>query len=1283
MSRVLFEIVASDVGVSKQLDDIRARVIQLKKEIKGTKEGTTEYEKLTNQLVEAKIEVNNLTAAQRALNKEFKAAQVPTDSLAGLRLEYSALTEQITKLSAAQRNSDFGKNLTSRAATLKNEINGIEESLGRFTGSVGNYQKGLTTIGDLVTGGLLTGGIIVAAQKVTEVLGAGVTGIREYGQSLSELSSLTGLVGDDLEKFRVAAESLTTIEFPDGSKIVNTASDIFEAFKLVGGAQPELLKSADALKQVTKDALVLSAASGDDLPSSVKALTTTLGQFQLAASESNRVINELAAGARAGTSEIPDTTDALQKFGTTAKNANISTGESVALIQTLADQQLKGAEAGTQLRNVLVKLSSADVLPPKAIDEFERAGISIETLRDTTLPLEVRLRELGKLQGDTSALARIFGVENLTAAQILTNSVDKYANFKTAIEGTNEAYTQANTNVSNLNTELINLGKQGLNGLIEVFRRLEPVLLFFVSVLSQAFSILGSIFSLLGQLPKFIDDNKVAFAGLATGIAILNGSLILASANTLRLAAVQRIQTVATTLMTGAQTLLNAALRANPIGIVITALSALAIGLNTAYNKSETFRASIDGLGAVVSELFKIFKESFGSFVEGFERFGSGDLSGALDSFGTAFKKSNPLGIAFTQGDRLGKAYADGYKNSAKNIAETAAATTDVVIKANETIIDTTETTTKQQEEAAKKAAERTEAQLERIREAERSLRELAAAGIENEFDRKIAEIETKRLAALEVVDKRRLELADKIKQQGGRLFDSDELESSLIAKETAAINEAYKKQISDVNTNRKEAFDNARTELEKLLLEVERLGIENGERLAELDAQITGAGFSDQINAFKQNLEDRKEALTQSLIDREITESEFAELTQQAETETTEKILQLERERYAAVVESTNALVRIKTTAAQTVLDSELFAIEQSLAADLAALAERERVEGIDATDLKIQREKQANEQRIKSQTDYTTAVTDASKAAADAQIASLNEVEQTEQQLQQQRLQRLQEEQEFRKVLLDSVFEATKAITGAIFDIAADNINSEKDARLTALDDEYSKRLEAAQGNAVEEEKIKKELELKKLAIEKDAANKRKRASIIEAGINTAVAITKALTGAIPPINFILAGLAAVAGAAQIAVIASQQFAAGGFTGRGRDRDSTGRRVAGVVHENEYVAPTSQIQRYPEVFAWLENDRRKKLRPFAAGGFTSDYIPQFGVPGGSSPNTLSIAANAEFTDEQVAQIGRILSSEISTAVAIEMRSGLADGLGDANRRLERQNNLDEQRQV
>lgn len=473
--KVIFELQVQDARLDVALQKARQNLRNIKKELTGLQEGDERFNDLAKAAGDAKDEIADLTKAQKDLNRELKATQVPKDSLAGLRLEYQKLTDQINKLSKAEREAAAGQQTILRANNLKSQIDGIEQSIGRFTGNVGNYRSALGGIGDLLTGGLITGGAVVGLQKFIEVMQLGISVAADYEQKLADLSALTGLQGGDLQFLEGIGQQLQEIDV-NGQKIVNTGSDILTAFKLVGGARPELLEDAVALGEVTKAAIILSQASGDELEPSVQALTTILGQFQLEATASTEVINQLAAGARVGSAEIPQITNALTQFGAVAAESNVNTAESIALIEVLADRQLKNAEAGTQLRNVLINLQSADVLPKRAQEEFERLGINIDILKDKTIPFEKRLRELGKAQGDVTALTEIFGRENVIAATILTSGIKKYEQFTKGVQNTNDAFTQAEIRANTAQRSFENLQKSGLNSLQDSFSKLTPII---------------------------------------------------------------------------------------------------------------------------------------------------------------------------------------------------------------------------------------------------------------------------------------------------------------------------------------------------------------------------------------------------------------------------------------------------------------------------------------------------------------------------------------------------------------------------------------------------------------------------------------------------------------------------------------------------------------------------------------------------------------------------------------------------------------------------------------
>lgn len=101
-------------------------------------------------------------------------------------------------------------------------------------------------------------------------------------------------------------------------------------------------------------------------------------------------------------------------------------------------------------------------------------------------------------------------------------------------------------------------------------------------------------------LPGLTDAASLArkvvnnFDTIGPVLAAVAGGMLAYKAASLTAAAAAAVQAAGTTAATGATWSLNAALRANPIGLVVTALTLLAAGLIIAYKKSDTFRGIVD-----------------------------------------------------------------------------------------------------------------------------------------------------------------------------------------------------------------------------------------------------------------------------------------------------------------------------------------------------------------------------------------------------------------------------------------------------------------------------------------------------------------------------------------------------------------------------------------------------------------------------------------------------------------------------------------------------------------
>lgn len=257
---------------------------------------------------------------------------------------------------------------------------------------------------------------------------------RQYGQALSDLAAITGAAGEQLKVFDEAAQEM-------GRTTQYSAMQAAEAIKLMAASKPELMKTSEGLINVTKSSLILAQASGTTLPDATRTLALSLNQFGASVSDADRYINVLAAGSRYGASEVNETAEAIKKGGVAAAQAKVPFEEMNAVIQTLAEREVKGADAGTALRNMILILESS----------------TDKKLKPSVVGMTTALENLAQKNYSTTAMTKLFGRENVNAAMILSQNVDKIKELTKALTGTDTAYEQASIRTNNLNGDLLGL----------------------------------------------------------------------------------------------------------------------------------------------------------------------------------------------------------------------------------------------------------------------------------------------------------------------------------------------------------------------------------------------------------------------------------------------------------------------------------------------------------------------------------------------------------------------------------------------------------------------------------------------------------------------------------------------------------------------------------------------------------------------------------------------------------------------------------------------------------
>lgn len=409
---------------------------------KATQAGN-EFGKFTQKNVEAARALGNITPS--ATNAKDKVKEL-VGAFNDAARAYNALTKE-------QQQSDFGRAMAGSMQQLQVKIREAKQELYGLDGAMKKVSKGNNTMNQLLGG--VAGRFGMSASMFTGV-GATVAGVGAaykaisdnistamgFEKSMSQLSSLTGMVGKDLEQLKEYAIEL-------GSTSTLTASQVADAFRLIGSQQPQLLSSADALKEVTKNAITLSEAAGIDLVTAAQTLSTSINQMGGDSDNAARYVNVLAAASQKGAGDIAWLGEAITKSATAAKAVGTDYEELVANLEQLAKGGFDASTAGTALRSIIMNLEK------QANQEFKPSIVG----------LTQAFENLGKANLDIVGYQEIAGKMFASQAKVLADAAGEARNMTTAITGTNTATQQASTNTANLEGSLKSLASawEGLN----------------------------------------------------------------------------------------------------------------------------------------------------------------------------------------------------------------------------------------------------------------------------------------------------------------------------------------------------------------------------------------------------------------------------------------------------------------------------------------------------------------------------------------------------------------------------------------------------------------------------------------------------------------------------------------------------------------------------------------------------------------------------------------------------------------------------------------------------
>lgn len=469
----------------------------------------------------------------------------------------------------------------------KNYNSKIDES-GKKTESVASRMGKATK----VAGAVIAGGLGVAAGAATKV------GM-DFEASMDQVAATMGIVGDasdsNFKKLSDAAKQM-------GATTKYSASQSAEALNYLALAGYDTDKAISALPKV----LNLAAAGGIDLAYASDLVTDSMSALGIETDQLEGFTDQMAKTSQKANTNVAQLGEAILTVGGTAKSLKGGTVELNTQLGILADNGIKGAEGGTALRNIILSLGSPT---DKAAKLMKKLGLEVYDASGNMRGTNEIFKDLNKILGTmteqerTKVLSELFNKVDLKSANaLLANSGERFDELSQHIANSQgSAEEMAKTMSGNLKGAMDNF-KSALEGLgIAAYEKFSEPLTNAVKFVTDGISWLVQALQ-SGNLDGILDNIGLALSVIVGYLAAIKGYAIVSGI----IAFVKPLFTALTMVksFSGAMAILNAVFMANPIGIIIGLLGALAGAFVYAWNTSETFRNVVVGTWEAVKEAF-------------------------------------------------------------------------------------------------------------------------------------------------------------------------------------------------------------------------------------------------------------------------------------------------------------------------------------------------------------------------------------------------------------------------------------------------------------------------------------------------------------------------------------------------------------------------------------------------------------------------------------------------------------------------------------------------------
>ena len=535
----------------KVIDDLNDKYNEAVKEYGAASDEAKKYAK---QLSDAQAAQERNAAAAEDLNIKILNQDTNVKNAAAQLGKYeTALDDLKNGTENAEGATDkFGKSIDD---VNKESKNATQEGLDAFTVALGNLASNVIT---------------AVINKLGELGTAVKDAFIEFDEGADNVIKATGATG-------AAADELTKSYANVSRSIVGDFSNIGDA---LGEVSTRFGFTGKELEDTTTQFLKFADITGTDAKKAVELVSRAMNNAGIKSENYSEILDQLAKASQTSGISVDKLAETLTKNGATMRQLGFNTDETIAM---LAQFEAAGVNSETALAGLKTAVKNWANEGKNANDEFHNVVDAIRNAPDEISGTQAAFDAFGNKAG--TELAEAIRTGKFAYDEYLADLAASQGTVNATYEETQDGADKAKLAVQNMKTTAAEL----VNNFLEKYSpQIEKAIEAVTKTLDKlAPKVEAGIQWLIDNLPLI----EAGVVGIATAFAAWKITGIITAVTT-ALAGMSAAEVVA-----AAKTwLLNAAMAANPIGLVVTAIAALVAAFVVLWNKSEKFRNFWKGL---------------------------------------------------------------------------------------------------------------------------------------------------------------------------------------------------------------------------------------------------------------------------------------------------------------------------------------------------------------------------------------------------------------------------------------------------------------------------------------------------------------------------------------------------------------------------------------------------------------------------------------------------------------------------------------------------------------